>query len=141
MYFSKYAPNKRPPKKPIVDKNYTTGTPGAVLGYPGGGSFTVVSASIITQLSATGQNIYGNGNITRSIYEINANVIPGNSGGPLINTSGKVMGIVFAQSTTYAHTGYALATAAPIVELTKAENNNHIVSTGGCAQWVASIII
>lgn len=118
----------------LSTKNYASGTPGAVLGYPGGGSFTVVPAAIISQISARGQNIYGNGNITRSIYEINANVIPGNSGGPLISKSGKVIGIVFAESTTYAHTGYALVTAAAINELTQAETNNQLVGTGSCAK-------
>ncbi len=113
---------------------YNPNTPGAVLGYPGGGSFTAVAASIISQLSATGQNIYGNGNITRSIYEINAQVIPGNSGGPLININGKVIGVVFAQSTTYAHVGYALTTNKVIPQLTQAENNNQDVSTGSCAE-------
>lgn len=118
----------------LSTKSYTSGTPGAVLGYPGGGSFTVVPASVISQISATGQNIYGNSSITRSIYEINANVIPGNSGGPLIGQSGEVIGIVFAESTTYAHTGYALVTAAAIHELTQAEINNRLVNTGSCAK-------
>ncbi len=118
----------------LAESTYSTNTPGAVLGYPGGGSFTAVVASIINQLSATGQNIYGTGNITRSIYEINANVIPGNSGGPLINLKGQVMGVVFAQSTSYANVGYALISNQVTQQLTQAENNNHLIGTGSCAK-------
>ncbi len=112
---------------------FSDGTPGAVLGYPGGGNLTVVGASILNQLMATGQNIYGNNTTTRSIYEIHAKVIPGNSGGPLINQTGQVMGIVFAQSTTYYHIGYALTANKVISYFNQNKNNQKLVSTGGCA--------
>ncbi len=112
---------------------FADGTPGAVLGYPGGGNLTVVGASILNQLMATGQNIYGNNTTTRSIYEIHAKVIPGNSGGPLINQTGQVMGIVFAQSTTYYHIGYALTANKVISYFNHNKNNQKLVSTGGCA--------
>ncbi len=112
---------------------FSDGTLGAVLGYPGGGNMTVVGASILNQLMATGQNIYGNNTTTRSIYEIHAKVIPGNSGGPLINQTGQVMGIVFAQSTTYYHIGYALTSNKVISYFHQNKNNQKPVSTGGCA--------
>ncbi len=118
----------------ISSQNYPSNTQGIVMGYPGGGSFSVVPATIINQVEATGQNIYGTSSTTRSIYEINAQVIPGNSGGPLINSAGQVIGIVFAQSTSYNHVGYALTTQKPLAELTSAENNTKYVSTGNCAQ-------
>jgi S1-C subfamily serine protease len=56
----------------------------AVLGFPGGGSFTYGPAGVMAAFQATGWDIYGNVQTTRSIYEIDAVVRPGNSGGPLV---------------------------------------------------------
>lgn len=109
-------------------------TPSAVIGYPGGGNFTADPASVMQEFTAVGRNIYNQGNTQRQVYEIKATVIPGNSGGPLINNSGQVIGIVFAQSTAYNQVGYALTTGQPMQELTQAEASMHPVSTGACAE-------
>ena len=104
------------------------------MGYPGGGPFLADPASIIDEFTAVGRNIYNQGNTQRDVYEIKANVIPGNSGGPLINTNGSVIGIVFAQSTVYNQVGYALTTKMPLQELQRAEVNQQVTSTGPCAE-------
>lgn len=109
------------------------GTPSAVLGYPGGGSFTAKAAAVLDQFTATGRNIYNQGSTTRDVYEIQADIIPGNSGGPLIAEDGSVIGVVFAESTTYNHVGYALTTAQVVNEINQAEAQNRTVSTGQCA--------
>ncbi len=87
------------------------GTVGAVLGYPGGGDFHVSAAAVLDSQTAIGRNIYDAGLIHREIYEIQAVVRPGNSGGPLITPSGTVIGVVFAMSTTNGDVGYALTSA------------------------------
>lgn len=110
------------------------GTAAAILGYPGGGPFNAGTASILDDFTATGRNIYGTGDTNRDVYEIQGNVIPGNSGGPLVNENGSVIGIIFAQSTTYNHVGYALTTDQIINELKQAEAQNQTVSTGRCAE-------
>jgi S1-C subfamily serine protease len=110
------------------------GTPGAVLGYPGGGPFSSNVAAVMDEFNASGHNIYGTGLTLRDVYEIDANVIPGNSGGPLITDSGSVMGVVFAESTTYSHVGYALAMTKVSSEINKASLNHSAVSTGQCAE-------
>jgi S1-C subfamily serine protease len=89
---------------------------------------------VLEQFDATGKNIYGDGNTNREIYEIQATVIPGNSGGPLVNEAGSVIGIVFAESTTYSHVGYALAMTKVINELAQAEQRDQVTTTGSCAQ-------
>jgi S1-C subfamily serine protease len=104
------------------------------MGYPGGGPFDAGPAAVMDEFVATGRNIYGSGNTDRNVYELQANVIPGNSGGPLVNVSGTVIGIVFAESTTYNHVGYALTTPQVQTEVTHAENRNTTVSTGSCAE-------
>jgi S1-C subfamily serine protease len=112
----------------------SSGTPGAVLGYPGGGPFTAKPAAVLDEFTANGRNIYDQGDTARDIYEVEADIIPGNSGGPLINENGIVFGVVFAESTAYNHVGYALNTKQVIVEIHEAEAQNHAVSTGSCAE-------
>ena len=109
-------------------------TAAAALGYPGGGGFVAELASVLDQFTATGRNIYDQGSTNRDIYEIAADIIPGNSGGPLVAADGTVIGIVFAQSTTYNHVGYALTTSAAVQEINQAAAQDQAVSTGSCAE-------
>lgn len=109
-------------------------TKAGALGYPGGGGFKADPAVVMNEFYATGSNIYAQGTTTRSVYEVEANIIPGNSGGPLITTQGTVIGVVFAQSTQYNQVGYALVSK-PIVKIIRQSNrNDQQVSSGGCAE-------
>jgi S1-C subfamily serine protease len=110
------------------------GTPAVVAGYPGGGDFTVKAASVLDQFTATGRNIYGRGVTNRDIFELKAEIIPGNSGGPLINKDGVVIGLIFAQSTTYQQVGYALQMSAVLHDLDQALARNQTVATSQCAE-------
>ncbi len=76
------------------------GVQAAVLGYPGGGPFTVTPAGVMADFEAEGRDIYGQGLTVRNVYEIDAVVRPGNSGGPLVQPDGEVIGVVFSRSTT-----------------------------------------
>jgi S1-C subfamily serine protease len=110
------------------------GTPAAVLGYPGGGPFNAGAAAVLDQFTASGRNIYGRGETQRDVYEIQADVRPGNSGGPLVAEDGTVIGVVFAESTTYQHVGYALTTSQITTEINQATAENRAVGTGRCAE-------
>lgn len=118
----------------IATTTASAGTAGAVLGYPGGGPFSVSAAKLIDEFNAIGQDIYGQGNTERAVYEVKANIIPGNSGGPLIAADGSVIGVVFAESTTYDQVGYALAMQAVLGEFHQAQAQATPVSTGSCAE-------
>jgi S1-C subfamily serine protease len=118
----------------IANSTYKDGTDAAVLGFPGGGNFTPVPAVVLDDFIATGRNIYDLGNTNRDVYEIKATVIPGNSGGPLITTDGTVIGVVFAESTTYNQVGYALTTPQVLSEIHQAESQNQTATTGSCAE-------
>jgi S1-C subfamily serine protease len=118
----------------ISDKHVATGTPGVVLGYPGGGSFTANPAAVMDQFTAVGRDIYGRGQTSRDVYELRANVIPGNSGGPLVAKDGAVIGVIFAESTTYKHLGYALTTSQISDAINQAAARNRTVGTGQCAE-------
>lgn len=110
------------------------GTPAAVLGYPGGGNFNAGPAAIIDEFNAVGRNIYGSGHTIRDVYEVKASVIPGNSGGPLVAANGQVIGVVFAESTSYNQVGYALTTSQVSNEIHQAEASQQAVGTGSCAE-------
>lgn len=109
------------------------GTAGAVLGYPGGGPFTVVPAALLGGLQAVDRDIYGRNATTRNIYELQADVQPGNSGGPFIASDGAVVGVVFSASTTYANVGYALTGGEVAPDIDKALHLTSGVSTQTCA--------
>jgi S1-C subfamily serine protease len=119
---------------PIVSSEQPANTPGVVLGFPGGGGFNAQPAAIMEHFTALGRDIYGQGSTSRDVYSLKAHIIPGNSGGPLLNSNGDVLGIVFATSTTYNNVGYALTGNQVAGELATAERSNTTYSTGACSE-------
>ncbi|HYH75406.1 MAG TPA: MarP family serine protease [Candidatus Saccharimonadales bacterium] len=117
---------------PIDSTTAPVGTPAAVLGYPGGGDFTAEPATILESFNAEGRDIYGQGESIRQIYSVRANVQPGNSGGPMVDAEGEVVGVVFAESTEYDQVGYALTMEAVLAALNQAKDQNTVVDTGYC---------
>lgn len=107
-------------------------TRAAVLGYPGGGPFSAVPAGIMADIEPIGRDIYGRGITVRQIYEIQAVVIPGNSGGPLVLPSGEVIGVVFSRSVTEKNVGYALASPGVLSRVHRAESDPVPTSTESC---------
>lgn len=122
------------PSLHLATNTVPAGTAAAVLGYPGGGDFTVDPAAVLKQIKAIGRNIYGSGHTLRDIYEVQADVRPGNSGGPLVAKDGSVIGIVFAESTTYNHVGYALTASKVAGGLRQASTQTQVADTGQCAE-------
>lgn len=108
------------------------GTKAAVVGYPEDGPLTVDPAAVATQLSAQGRNIYNEGTVTRQVYQISANVEPGNSGGPLVDPDGQVIGVVFSRSTAYPDVGYALASPGVRARVLAVSRRTAAVGTGAC---------
>ena len=106
---------------------------GATLGYPGGGDFTAEPAAVRAAYAAVGRDIYGQGLVTRSVSELQADVRPGNSGGPFVLADGTVGGIVFARSVSSPGIGYALAVTEVRPRLELATTRTQAVGTGACA--------
>lgn len=101
-----YAPGVSAPALPQAAG--TRGTTGAVIGYPGGGSETEAPSVIEQETQAQGRDIYNDGLVTRDIWILAGQVRPGNSGGPLVDLQGHVLGLVFAASSTDPNQAYAL---------------------------------
>jgi S1-C subfamily serine protease len=115
-------------------KDVARGSGGAVLGYPGGGPFHVEPAAVLQQLRAVGRDIYGRATVSRDVLELQAEVRPGNSGGPFVLPDGTVAGVVFAGSTTDQRIGYALTSGEVLPLVRRAEGRTGAVSTGACAR-------
>ncbi len=99
------------------------GTQGAVIGYPGGGPEKIVPAVVDGSVAAQGRDIYNQNLVTRQIYVLQASVHPGNSGGPVIDLQGRVLGMVFATSASDPNQAYALTDAEIQPDINDAENN------------------
>jgi S1-C subfamily serine protease len=111
----------------------STGESAAAIGYPGDGPLTVSPARIRQTIEAQGEDIYGKTQAVRQIYSIRAVVRPGNSGGPLVDPAGNVLGVVFAASRTDSDTGYALTAAQVAAAGKRGAHAQQTVGTGGCA--------
>ncbi|MCZ4638412.1 MarP family serine protease, partial [Streptomyces rubrogriseus] len=112
------------------DEDAARGDAAVVAGYPQNGDLDLRAATVANRVRATGQNIYSDESVTREIYSIRSTVRPGNSGGPLLTTDGRVYGVVFARSTSDAETGYVLTAAEVAPEARDAADATRAVDTG-----------
>jgi S1-C subfamily serine protease len=103
-----------------------------VAGYPEDGPFLAGAARVRGVERARGPDIYQESEVTRQIYALYATVRPGNSGGPLLNRDGRVLGVVFASSTDDANTGYALTAAEVASDVRAGRSATAQVATDGC---------
>ncbi|MEV5614171.1 MarP family serine protease [Streptomyces sp. NPDC052225] len=113
-----------------LDDSASRGDAAVVAGYPQDGGLDLQAATVADTIRAGGQDIYGSGAVTREIYSIRSTVLPGNSGGPLLTTSGEVYGVVFARSTTDAGTGYVLTADEVAGDAQRAASATEPVDTG-----------
>jgi len=119
---------------PINEAVARPGTQGAAIGYPGGGDEKVSPAVVNSEVQAEGRDIYGQSLVVRHIWIVQADVLPGNSGGPLVDIDGKVVGVVFAASTSQQGTAYALTDAEVQPDIDQAQGRTQPVSSvGPCA--------
>jgi len=88
------------------------GTAGAVLGYPRNGPFAIAPARLGSARKAISQDSYGRCRLRRTIVSLRGSIRSGNSGGPLVDSRGRVMGTVFAATTTGPPGGFAIPNSA-----------------------------
>jgi S1-C subfamily serine protease len=98
---------ERPPLV-FADEQAEQGAGAIVVGYPQNGPFRAGSARIRGTQRARGPDIYQQQTVVREIYALRGLVRPGNSGGPLLDESGRVYGVIFAAAADDPQTGYAL---------------------------------
>jgi S1-C subfamily serine protease len=108
-----------------------TGTDAIVMGYPGGGDFVATPARIREIIELNGPDIYRSATVTREVYTIRGTVRQGNSGGPMLDRSGKVLGVVFGAAVDDADTGFVLTAKEVSRQMAKIGNTER-VATGAC---------
>ena len=108
-----------------------SGTPGAVIGYPENGPLTITPARVGATGPVITQDSYGRGPITRQLTALRGEVHSGNSGGPLVEGDGRVMGTVFAATTQGKPGGYTVPNG---VVASALSDSAGAVSTGPCTR-------
>ncbi len=105
------------------------GTAGAVLGYPENGPYDAAPARFGDTREVISDDSYGQGPIRRSISSLRGAVRSGNSGGPMVDSRGRVLGTVFAATTDGPAGGFAVPNdlIAPALRRTAS-----LVDTGPC---------
>ena len=102
------------------------------MGFPGGGSLSVVPAAVTGSYRATGRDIYGQVRVDRDILELRAQIDRGDSGGPFVLQDGTIGGLVFAEARTDPDVGYALSPTSVAVRIAPALSQTSAVATGAC---------
>jgi S1-C subfamily serine protease len=105
------------------------GEGGAVLGYPENGPYALAPARLGDTRSVLSEDSYGRGPIRRTIAFLRGSVRSGNSGGPLVDPRGRVLGTVFAATTSGPPGGFAVPDSIVSSALDEASTP---VDTGPC---------
>ncbi|MCK9902260.1 MarP family serine protease [Frankia sp. Cpl3] len=122
----------RPPLRFQSSPPAEPGDSAVVAGYPQDGPYTTEPARIRNQQNASAPDIYSRGTVRRDIFAIRGQVLPGNSGGPLLSESGTVLGVVFAAATDDDDTGYVLTAQEVSVPAQRGAQATIPVSTQSC---------
>jgi S1-C subfamily serine protease len=113
-----------------LSHNPQRGEGGAILGYPENGPFSLAPARLGDTRTVLSEDAYGRGPIRRTIAFLRGNVRSGNSGGPLIDSRGRVMSTVFASTTVGPRGGFSIPNG--VVRSSLAEVPATEVETGPC---------
>ena len=119
------------PVLPMASGN-REGSAAAVLGFSENGPYTVTPARVGETRETISEDSYGRGPIDRTITALGGDVRSGNSGGPLLSKDGKVVGVVFAATTSGPRGGFAV----PVDEVRSALHRASpgTVDTGPCTR-------
>lgn len=117
----------------LASQPATSGQNALVLGYPLDGEYTPEAARVREKIKLRGPNIYSTRTVVRDVYTVRAKVLSGNSGGPLLDESGQVLGMVFGAAVDNEETGFALTNAEISDDIAAAPGLTQQVDTGACA--------
>ncbi len=121
---------------PLGISDTAVGDTGGVFGYPEGGNEAEAPARVAERINAEGTDIYHQSPTQRDVLVLAAKLVPGNSGGPLVNLRGQVVGIAFAIDPGASSTAYALATdeVNAVLHPVLVSGTAAAVNTGSCLE-------
>jgi S1-C subfamily serine protease len=122
------------PKPLPLGPTVSAGTDAVSDGYPFGGPFVSLQVGVDQVGTLNVQNIYNTSSNPREIYSLAANVQEGDSGGPLLTTSGVVAGVIFAKGATTPNVGYAITMKSVAPVASEAPGLTAAVSSGSCTR-------
>ncbi|MDO4685091.1 MAG: MarP family serine protease [Corynebacterium sp.] len=85
-----------------------TGQDSIVMGFPESGPFEAAPARVREEITVNGPDIYASGMTQRQAYTVRGSIRQGNSGGPMVDLQGDVLGVVFGAAIDDTDTGYVL---------------------------------
>lgn len=109
------------------------GTQAVVPGFTGGRAMTPDGARVSDVMIARGHDIYGESRVDREIYVLRSEIAAGDSGAPLVDLNGRILGVVFAAATDRDGIGYALTAQAVRAAARAGIAATAPVLTGACA--------
>lgn len=106
-----YSPEVSLPVLSWAEEIAATGDDAIVMGFPESGPFEAAPARVADMIRISGPNIYATTRVEREAYAVRGSIRQGNSGGPMVNTEGQVLGVVFGASVDNSDIGYVLSAA------------------------------
>jgi S1-C subfamily serine protease len=116
--------------KPLPLADPRSGAAVAILGYPLDGGLTAAPGRMGRTATVLTQDALGNGPVARSITAVAGRVEHGDSGGPAVDTAGRVESMIFAARRGSA-SGYGVP--ASIIRSDLAHAGTRRVQSGACA--------
>jgi uncharacterized membrane protein required for colicin V production len=117
---------------PLASEPASAGDDTIALGYPLDGPYTATPTRIRERITLRGPDIYDSATVQRDVYTVRGQVRSGNSGGPLIDPEGRVVGVVFGASVEDPDTGFVLTADEVRDEIERADSFTSKVATGSC---------
>ena len=107
------------------------GAPVAILGYPENGPFRTVAGRLGETRTVLTRDAYGNGPVRRRMTSLRGRIRSGNSGGPAVDSGGRVVATIFAATTNGSGGGFGVP---PGIVRAALDRAGEPVDTGPCVR-------